>query len=306
MTGTAFVTPPPRTSPHPDPAPSVVQQLVSEIAARLEAAGIPNARNEARDLVAAVTEAPRFWPSLAPQAVVSSDVVGHVRRAAVLRASGAPFAYAVGRAAFRYLTLFVDERVLIPRSETELLVEIVLAMVRGNRDLHLVDVGTGSGAIAIALASEGPFSRVVATDLSLDALQVASSNTARHATALRSPIELRHGAGLAPVAGERFDVVVSNPPYIAFNEADALPRSVRDWEPAHALVCGAGGLDVTIGLVNDAPAHTRPGGILALEVDERRAGHVGDCIRQNGAWTDVTIHHDLAGRERFVTARRCD
>ncbi|MFN8581618.1 MAG: HemK/PrmC family methyltransferase [Gemmatimonadaceae bacterium] len=231
-----------------------VQQLVHDVASQLQRAGVADARGEARDLVAAVCEAPRFWPSLEPLAVVTSDVADTARRAASRRAAGAPFAYAVGRAAFRYLMLTVDERVLIPRQETELLVDQVLSLVRGRRDLHVVDVGTGSGAIAIALASEGDFERVVATDISADALAVATANANRNAATLRTPIEFRHGSFLAPVAGEQFDVLVSNPPYIAFSEAGDLPRSVRDWEPATALVCGDDGLCATRQLIADAPS----------------------------------------------------
>ncbi|MFN8572278.1 MAG: peptide chain release factor N(5)-glutamine methyltransferase [Gemmatimonadaceae bacterium] len=283
-----------------------VQQLVLEVAGRLQHAGIADPRGEARDLVAALCEAPRFWPSLEPLATVSSPVVRAARRAAERRSAGAPFAYAVGKAAFRYLMLSVDERVLIPRQETELLVDQVLAMVRGRRAQHVLDIGTGSGAIAISLACEGDFERVVATDVSADALTVASANAARNAATLRTPIEFRHGSLFAPVSGEQFDVVVSNPPYIAFEEAADLPRSVRDWEPATALVCGDDGLCTTFRLVADAPATVRAGGVLALEVDERRAGTVAAQLNETPAWCDVRVHRDLAGRDRFVIARRAD
>lgn len=283
-----------------------VQQLVMELAGRLARTGVADPRGEARDLVAALCEAPRFWPSLEPRAVVPAHLVSAAHRAAGLRAAGAPFAYAVGRAAFRYLTLAVDERVLIPRQETEMLVDHVLAMARGKKELHVLDIGTGSGAIAISLASEGHFARVVATDISADALAVARRNVQLCESVLRVPIEFRHGTLFAPVQGERFDVVVSNPPYIAYEEACGLPRSVRDWEPATALVCGDEGLDMTRRLVADAPGFVRAGGVLALEVDERRAQCVAQVLAPNSAWTDVRVHRDLAGRDRFVTARRTD
>ncbi len=286
--------------------PLTVQQLVTELTTRLKLAGIADYRTEARDLVAAICEAPRFWPSLEPHAPLSAKIVTAALRAVERRAAGAPFAYAVERAAFRYLTLSVDERVLIPRQETELLVEQVLTMVRGRSNLHVLDIGTGSGAIAIALASEGDFARIVATDMSGDALEVARQNAQQHAAALRAPIEFRLGCFFAPVRGEQFDVLVSNPPYIAFEEACELPRSVRDWEPATALVCGGDGLDATIHLMAQAPSYVRADGVLALEVDERRAARVAAAFEPRGAWREIRIHKDLAGRDRFVTARRTD
>lgn len=295
----------PAHRPNEHPA-TTVQQLVATLAARLKRAGIADCRGEARDLVAAICEAPRFWPSLEPHAPVSPRIVHAALQAAERRAAGAPFAYAVQRAAFRYLTLSVDERVLIPRPETELLVDQVLSMVRGRSDLHVLDVGTGSGAIAIALASEADFARVVATDMSRDALDVARRNAAQHASALRTPIDFRLGSFFAPVRGEQFDVIVSNPPYIAFGEACELPRSVRDWEPATALVCGGDGLDATRHLIALAPLHVRADGVLALEVDERRAARVAQAFAPQSAWREIRIHKDLTGRDRFVTARRTD
>ncbi len=304
--GPRLTTPPTGTEMFKGLGQCRVQQLVLEIAARLQRAGIADPRGEARDLVASLCEAPRFWPSLEPLATVGFPVVCAARKAAERRAAGAPFAYAVGKAAFRYLTLSVDERVLIPRQETELLVDQVLAMVRGRRSQHVLDIGTGSGAIAISLACEGDFDRVVATDVSADALTVASGNAARNAGTLRTPIEFRHGSLFAPVTGEQFDVVVSNPPYIAFKEATELPKSVRDWEPAAALVCGDDGLCTTFRLVADAPAAVRAGGLLALEVDERRAGAVASQLYADPSWRDVRITKDLAGRDRFVIGRRAD
>ena len=287
-----------------DSAVMTVQQLVTQLASRLQRAGSADCRSEARDLVAAICEAPRFWPSLEPQAPVCDTIVSASMRAADRRAAGAPFAYAVERAPFRYLTLSVDERVLIPRPETELLVEQVLNLVRGRSNLHVLDIGTGSGAIAIALASEGDFARIVATDISGDALDVARQNAQALAGEVRTSIEFRQGSFFAPVRGEQFDIVVSNPPYIAFGEAADLPRAVRDWEPATALVCGGDGLDATRHLVDQAPAYVRAGGVLALEVDERRAARVAASFTPKGAWRTIRIHQDLAGRDRFVTAIR--
>jgi len=197
----------------------------------------------------------------------------------------------------------VDERVLIPRQETELLPELVLERLDG-RGGAAVDVGTGSGAIALSLASEGPFDRVVATDVSLDALAVAGANVRQLARALRADVELRHGSLLHPVAGERLRAVVSNPPYIAYRELEALPASVRDWEPALALCCGGEGMDLTAQIVRDAAPVLEPGGVLALEVDVRRASLVAELAVSDGRYRDVAVRLDLTGRERFVVATR--
>jgi release factor glutamine methyltransferase len=279
-----------------------VETAVSRLAATLAAAGIAAARHEARDVIAALLDVPRFWPSVNRDAELDGELWEQAQRAAGRRARGAPFAYAVGRAAFRHLTLDVDERVLIPRQETELLVEQVLA-VAGEGGVA-VDVGTGSGAIALALATEGRFDRVVATDVSLDALAVARGNAERLAAALRAPVELRHGSLLAPVREVRARVVVSNPPYISYDEAATLPRSVRDWEPAPALYSGAEGMAATAEIVREAAAVLEPGGLLALEVDMRRASLVADRLMSDARYADVRVRLDLTGRERFVLATR--
>ena len=279
-----------------------VQAAVARLAATLAAAGVAEPRHEARDLVAAVLDVPRFWPSANRDVDLDGALWQQAERAAARRARGAPFAYAVGRAAFRHLTLDVDERVLIPRQETELLVEQVLAAA-GEGGV-VVDVGTGSGAIALALATEGSYDRVIATDVSLDALAVARRNAATLAAALRAPVEFRHGSLLAPVRDVRARAVVSNPPYITFDEAATLPRAVRDWEPALALLSGAEGMAATAGIVRDAAAVLEPGGLLALEVDARRAGLVAERLLSDARYADVRVRLDLTGRERFVLAIR--
>ena len=152
----------------------------------------------AHDLVSALLDVPRFWPALHGGDPVDRRTVARAAVGVERLARGAPFAYAVGRAAFRHLTLDVDERVLIPRPETELIVDEVLQRVTRSGGIA-IDIGTGSGAIALALASEGAFSRVVATDISLDALAVAQRNASLSASVLRCSVEFRHGSLLAPV-----------------------------------------------------------------------------------------------------------
>ena len=287
-----------------DPSgPQPLGGLLVELAEGLERAGIALAPDEARDIVAAVLDVPRFWPTTHRDTLVDPSAISEARNAAATRARGAPFAYAVGRAAFRYLTLAVDERVLIPRQETEVLVDLVLKAEGGGRGT-IVDVGTGSGAIALALATEGTFDAIVATDVSLDALAVAEQNAAFHRDDLRAPIEFVHGSLLAPVSDRCVRAIVSNPPYIAFSELEELPASVRDWEPPLALLSGDGGLAATRAIVRDAATVLEPGGLLAFEVDTRRASLVAEAVATHGAYRDVAVHLDLTGRERFVLARR--
>jgi release factor glutamine methyltransferase len=190
----------------------------------------------------------------------------------------------------------------VPRPETERLVDEVLAWVGGRSGLEVLDVGTGSGAIALSLAGEGSFGRVVATDLSAGALEVAGEN--RAALGLQGEVELRQGGLFEPVAGERFDIVVSNPPYVAEKDGATLAAEVRDWEPAEALFAGADGLEVIRALVARVPPHLRPGGLLALEIGCDQGPAVAALIAAEPAFTAVRVRPDLGGRDRFVLAER--
>ena len=266
--------------------------------------GPEEARAEARELLAAVHDMPRHWPTAEQGASVSADEWGRALHAAERRASGAPLQYAAGRASFRHLTLDVDERVLIPRPETEVLIDIVVDALRDEAGGIAVDVGTGSGAIALALANEGRFERVIGTDVSLAALTVARANAERCARVLRAPVDLRAGSLLGPVPERPLRAVVSNPPYIAWEERDALPASVRDWEPTVALFSGSDGMAATTRLVREAARSLGARGLLAIEVDMRRASLVAELVATAGAYEEVRVQLDLTGRERFVVARR--
>jgi len=188
--------------------------------------------------------------------------------------------------------------------ETEELVTAVLEACAARPGGIAVDLGTGSGAIALALAQEGHFERVIATDLSSGALAVARENGERCAPQLRAPVEFRGGAWLAPLVGVRARAVVSNPPYIAHDEAVELPRSVRDWEPALALFSADSGMRDIACIIRGAPDVLEGGGLLALEVDSRRASLAAELALADGRYRDVTVRLDLAGRERILMARR--
>ncbi|MCZ6918854.1 MAG: peptide chain release factor N(5)-glutamine methyltransferase [Gemmatimonadetes bacterium] len=218
------------------------------------------------------------------------------------RASGVPFAYAVGTVGFRYLDLLVDGRVLIPRPETEALVERVLEWTaRHGRTGAVADIGTGSGCIALALATEGAFARVVATDDSEDALAVAAANVDRIGPV--TPVELRLGPFLEPLRADAFDVVVANPPYVTGAEYAALDPGVRDFEPRGALVSGEAGMHHIRTLLGGAAARLTAGGLLALEVDARRAD-AAFRMAETAGWHAPRIEHDLFGRPRYLLANR--
>lgn len=260
--------------------------------ARLVEAGIAYASREARWMAEAA------WGPETPAAADRALVPDEVERFAALvdrRLAGEPLAYVTGVAGFRHLLLQVDRRVLIPRPETEGLVELVLHHALGG---SVVDVGTGSGCIAIALAREGKYTSVTGVDASGDALEVARAN----ARAAGARVEWLEGDLCAPLRGRRFDAVVSNPPYLTGPEYAALEPSVRDWEPEGALVSGPDGTTHTWRLLDEARAVTAPGGLLALEVDSRRAGLVAREAERLG-WTDVHTYDDLFGRTRYLLAR---
>ncbi len=286
-----------------------VLSLVEELTSRLQAAGLPSAGRTASDVVSALMEVSRSWPAVNPSASVSDDIATHARIAAARLISGAPFAYAVGSAQFRHLNLHVDERVLIPRPETEILIDEVIAMMKRRFDDSdtwgtAVDIGTGSGAIALSLAAEGKFERVIATDVSRDAIKVAEANARKSGAVLKCDVEFRHGSLLAPVGDVRAPALVSNPPYIAFSEIDALPASVRDWEPPLALLSGNNGMWAIAQIISQGAPILVSGGILALEVDERRASLATEIVIAHGQYAEVSVRLDLAGRERFVLASK--
>jgi len=281
--------------------PSIAQQLALA-AGRLEALGVRNGQREATSLWAAVAGVARGEVWLRRDDAPAEAVATRFWEAVQRRSSGIPFAYAVGRVAYRRLELSLDARALIPRPETEGLVDLVLQVTRdGGRGTGGVaaDIGTGCGCIALSLAVEGDFDRVVAVERSPEAALLARENVAlvRPAT----PVELRVGDLLGPLAGERFRAIVANPPYLTTAEYAALDPAVRVFEPREALESGADGLDATRALLAGAGTLLESGGVLALEIDERRADQVRALAREYG-WNRTLVHEDLFGRPRYALA----
>jgi release factor glutamine methyltransferase len=206
-----------------------------------------------------------------------------------------PVAYILGEWGFRRLTLAVDRRALIPRPETEIVVERVLALLAARDAPDVLDVGTGTGAIALAIADEHPGARVTAIDASEDALELARDNVRR--TGL--PVDLRQADVKTAFPPGPWDLVVSNPPYVDPEDLATLMPDVRDWEPQHALV----GRGVTEAVARGAAATLRPGGAVVLEVGDGRAP-VAAALLDGLGFTAVRATPDLAGRDRVVEGRR--
>ncbi|MDZ7780299.1 MAG: peptide chain release factor N(5)-glutamine methyltransferase [Gemmatimonadota bacterium] len=282
-----------------------VLNLILWSAEYLRTKGVDRARLDGEHLLAHALGMKRLDLYLQYDRPLAREELDAFRPLLKRRARREPLQYILGHQPFRELDLEVDGRVLIPRPETEVLVGEVLGWVEAREDggaLDALDVGTGSGAIALSLALEGPFRRVVGTDPAPEALELAARN--RAAAGLDGKVELRAGAdyeGLEP--DEQFDVIVSNPPYVARGERAELEPEIVEWEPAIALFAGEDGLDVVRRLVAGAPGRLRPDGLLALEVGSGQVGAVRRMLESAETWKDVEVKADLTGRERVVTAK---
>jgi release factor glutamine methyltransferase len=284
---------------------AVWRDLVAVATRRLTGAGVDNAAQEARWI------AERAGGFDAAELVTELDSPVTVRSATFFhqmldrRAGGEPLQYVLGRWAFRTLELYVDRRVLVPRPETEVLASHALDECDRLGARLAVDLGTGSGAIALALAAERVGLTVWGTDASEDALAVARANLSglgRAATRVR----LAAGEWFAALPGElrgQVDVLVSNPPYVAEHEEPDLPDDVREWEPRQALVAGPTGLEDIEHIVAEAPAWLARPGSLLLELAPHQADPAAKLARAAG-FPAVTIWPDLTGRDRIVLARR--
>ncbi|MCC7541879.1 MAG: peptide chain release factor N(5)-glutamine methyltransferase [Deltaproteobacteria bacterium] len=284
--------------------PWTIRTVVAWTEKDLAARGIESARLEADLLLAHVLGTDRMSLYLDRDRPLSADELRRYREVVARRRKREPIAYILGEREFYGLPLVVDRRVLVPRPDTETLVERALELLASSQSPRVLDLGTGSGAIAIAIAVTRPDVRVDAVDASSDALEIASKNASRHAVGER--VRLLHGDLFAPVAGEDpYDLVVSNPPYIAEPELATLPADVRDHEPHLALVEGAGvdGLGMYRRIARDVGARLVAGGHVAVEVGAGQSAAVA-TIFADVALADVAVRRDLGGIERVVSARR--
>lgn len=295
----------------PDPpaaGPLTWAALRREVEADLAADGLATAGQEARWIVETASGHEGAEHLDVADRPVSERGVAAVDRMVARRRAGEPIQYVLGSWSFRTLDLFVDRRVLIPRPETEVVAGLALAEVERRRAAGVerpvvADLGTGSGAIGLAVAVECPAAEVILADASADALAVARANLAglgRAATRV-TVVAGEWFAALPAEARGGLDVVVANPPYIGADED--LPASVADWEPASALIAGPTGAEDLEHLVDEAPAWLAPGGALVLELAPAQAAPLADRAGARG-FVDVTVHPDLAGLARALVAHR--
>ncbi len=273
-----------------------VAELIEGAAARLRAAGVVKPRREANRLWAWLNRVSPGEGYFSRERGVGSEQIQAFDAAVERRVAGEPMAYVLGHTGFRNLEIRCDRRALIPRPESEGVIEHALRRVQSGRAL---DLGTGTGCLALALADEGGFEAVVAVDLSEAALELAAVNAALTGKQIR----LLHSDLGAALRGERFHLIVANPPYLTEAEYAALDESVRRWEPGLALASGPDGLVMTRRILREGIGLLLPGGWLVIELDSTRSPAVAALAREAG-FVEVDVWDDLFGRPRYLTARR--
>jgi release factor glutamine methyltransferase len=278
---------------------SGIRALIEEGAAHLSRVA-DDPRHEAGILLAAALGKPRSYLLAHPDdRVLDCDATDRFEAHVTRRSHGEPIAYILGEKEFWSLPLLVAPGVLIPRPETELVVERAIAHVSRDASADVLDLAAGSGAIALAIARERPRCRVMGTDDSADAVSLAARNAARLGL---DGVVFRRGHWFAPAAGLTFDVIASNPPYIAEDDP-RVEAAVRRYEPHHALYSGPTGLEALAEIVTGAPRHLRHGGWIVLEHGDRQ----GEAVRQlllDAQFAQVATHRDLAGLDRVTEGCR--
>ncbi len=286
-----------------------IAEAINEGARRLERAGVDEARRTAGVLLGDLLGVDRTRLLTHPEQAISNEDHQSFLRMIERRAAGEPLQHVTGHQEFYKLDFLVTPAVLIPRPETEFLVERVLTVVRDNQLAAplIIDAGTGSGCIAVTLAVELPAARLIATDISSAALAVARQNAARHNVAER--VEFYEGDLLAPLAAlgveGAVDVLASNPPYVAANEPELMQSEVRDYEPHVALFGGDDGLIFYRRLLAEGFAYVKPGGYLVCEIGYAQFNAITDLVAAS-RWRLADVTHDLQGIPRTLTLCKTD
>ena len=276
--------------------PKTIRGILEDATRRLETQS-ESARLDAELLLARAIDMPRSYLFAHPEEPLDELAVGRFEEALGRRLAGEPMAYIAGVREFWSLELMVTPATLVPRPETEVLVDLALREIPRQAEWDILDLGTGSGAIAIAIAKERPLSRITATDISAAALDVARQN----ARQLEIPnIEFLPGDWTGPVRGRTFNVIVSNPPYV--RDGDEALAALR-CEPRPALSAGEEGLDAIRILARDCGALLAPEGVLLVEHGAEQEESVSALLQEHG-WTGVTCHKDYAGLPRVTVARK--
>ncbi len=280
-----------------------LRQALNAAVERLTSANVPSPRMNAELLIMFTLDCDRAFLYAHPERVLTADEAQRYDEALSRRSTGVPAQYITGHQEFWGLDLIVSPAVLIPRPETEHLVETVLELakrtVSSQPRLRIVDVGTGSGAIALALAKELPAPEIHATDISREALEIARANAARHNFASR--IAFHETDLLSGLPEEAFDFVVSNPPYVGEKEEDFVQLEVRKFEPRNAVFAGPTGVEVIERLIPQAHSALRSGGWLAFEISGTIAEDVRGLLT---SWSEVHISNDLQGIPRVASATK--
>jgi release factor glutamine methyltransferase len=281
-----------------------IGHLIVEAAQVLARAGVPEARREAMSLIEHLTARDRTFLITHPEDLLAASDVERLRELVERRASGEPLQYISGHQEFYGLDFEVTPDVLIPRPETELLVETALELLDEASTPPLVcDVGTGSGCIPIALLHEDARARAVGLDISMNALRVAARNAARHGVRARLTLIASDCFAALDSHAARFTMIVSNPPYVAEDALAGLQREVRDNEPRVALTPGSDGLRIIRRLIADAPRFLEVGGHLLMEIGFDQHEAVRRLVDPQ-VWQLLDIHKDLQGIPRTVALRK--
>jgi release factor glutamine methyltransferase len=280
-----------------------VGKIIDWTTAHLRKHGSESPRLEAEILLAHARACPRIQLYVQYNELLTDDQRTVMRDLVRRRAQAEPVAYLVGHREFFALDFRVTPDVLIPRPETEALVLQLIAAAKSLPNPRILDVGTGSGCIAIAAAVNVPDARVTATDISARALDVARENTNRHQVADR--VRILEGNLFAPLpSGEQFEIMASNPPYVADSEIETLPADIRLHEPHLALRAGREGLDVITRLIAEAPRHLAPSGLLIIEISPEQVPRVTALVIASAKFEAPRTIKDSAGQPRVVIAQR--
>jgi release factor glutamine methyltransferase len=281
----------------------VVYDILNESAKTLEAADIPSARLDAEILLSFCLGCDRLEFLKNPEIQLDQTQLTAFKKLINRRLRWEPVAYIIGHKNFWTFSLEVNKDVLIPRPDTEVIVEEILNISKKtvSTRIKILDIGTGSGAIAIALACEIPHASVMATDISLAALDVARRNAC--SLGIQNQIDFRQGDLLEPVKGI-FDIIASNPPYIGAQEYEELPEGVRAFEPREALLAGKSGLEFYEKLIYQAESYLEKNGWLLLEIGARQEKDVRRIMETSGFYNNIEIRRDYAGLPRVIKARR--
>jgi len=274
-----------------------VAELVAWGTNTLARHGVPDARRNCEFLLARALGRDRTWVYTHPQAPVDTRTVGLLRRWVRRRQQREPLWYIVGEEEFYGLAFHVDPRVLIPRPETEMLVDAGLVYLERHPQALVADICTGSGCVAVAVAVRAPASPILATDIAPGALEVAAANAHRHQVADR--ITFLQGDLWQPLPPQ-VDLVLANPPYVRLPDFPELMPEVRDYEPTLALAAGPDGLDVIRRLLAEAPRRLAPGGALYMEIGEEQGPAVRELAQAAFPAAQVDIRRDLARLDRML------